>query len=235
MTECPFLLCHFSYHKHNRKEHMGLKLQPTAVQDASPSSQCTHSAQDQGDFWPDRGSGLGSTSLQARQNWFLRLRNAERIGESRWRTRLTTQPVRRYLLDGEKKHSDGYLWSLNQLVVPYWLILNTSQYDEEQAWKNRLIADWFPLWTFRNTSWEFSLSHQQGGESSGLLSTREQRQEQVAPHWGASDEPLRHPAGGRGDTALPLSDTRTQRPAIVARPLTWTMLLESSSMNKKDA
>lgn len=40
-------------------------------------------------------------------------------------------------------------------------------------------------------------------------------------------------AGGRGDTALPPSDAKTQRPAVGARPLTWTMLLESCSNTHK--
>lgn len=41
------------------------------------------------------------------------------------------------------------------------------------------------------------------------------------------------PAGGRGGHCPPLSDTKTQRPATGARPLTWTVLLESSNSTHK--
>lgn len=165
-----------------------------------------------------------------------------RIEGSRLRTKLTTQTVRWCLLDGKKA-----FWWLFVILEPVRGPLLTDPKQKSKWWRASLekilIADWFPLWTFRSTSWKSSSGHQQGGESSDLLSSREHSQEQVAPHWGKRKWWTSETAQLEEEGTLPflwvtqtLSDhwvTKKQRPATGARPLTGTRLLElSSSIHK---
>lgn len=207
---------------------MGLTLQSIAVQDVSPSSQWTHSAQDQGDFWPDSGRGLGNTSIQAGQNWFLRPRNADED----WRLEMEDKAdnsVRQKVSLGWRKKA---FWWLFMILEAGSGPLLTDPEQKSVWWRASLEKQT----DCRSVSTVYLQEHQLEIQLGSLARWREQGPAQhQGAQAGAGCTTLKNKevmnlwdalAGGRGDTALPPSDTKTQRPAIGARPLPWTVLLE---------
>lgn len=156
-----------------------------------------------------------------------------RIESSRWRTRLTTQPVRRYLLDGEKSILMAIYdpWT-SQWCLTYLSFMEVSMMKSQPGETDCRLVSTMNLQEHqleiqlesparRREQWP---AQQQGAQPGTGCTTL--RSKQGMNLWGTL-------AGGRGDSALPLSDTKTQRPAIGARPFTWTMLLESCSSTHK--
>lgn len=146
----------------------------------------------------------------------------------------------------KKDHASGYLWALDQLEVLYWPVLTKLSWPEVRTSKSKPEAIHLLQIGFQNVPTEMpagkiSSSHRQDDESNDLLSMSECRQpgagcsklknKKATNLWGT-------PAGGRGDTALPLRNTVQKKTSNRCKTPDMDYAVENHPalpLNKKDA
>lgn len=189
-----------------------------------------HSTRGISDLDCDRG--LGDTSTQARQNWFLGSRN----GNEDWKLQMEDKASasQKMLLRWRKKHADICLWALNQLVALYWPVLTKLSWPEVRSLRSKPGAIDLLQIGFQNVPTETP-----AGKSSRVIGKMESAvicsagvsagsQEEVTSNWRTRKWWTPEAPQLEEERTMPCLwvTLGKKRPAIGARLLTWIILLK---------